>query len=400
LIKVLIAHPGTQYSHHLVKQINKQGLLYNFCTGFAIAEKSVFGKLFKLLPSYLSEKINNRFIEALDGRNLKTQLFVELNAIRKLNDTNSETIFYKRNKKFQQKISNKLILDSDVVIGFDTSSWLLVERCKELGKPFFLDVSIGHPASKEHIYNELKALYPEWQEQIQPKLPKLIAIEKKEIALADIIVVPSEFVKKTYTDNGVDAARIRVNPFGTSINMFSTINVKKISNGKIKFLFFGALTARKGLPLLLDAWKMIDASKAELTIAGYGHLPNTVDLPENVINKGVVNKEDRQELYNNNHVFVFPSNFEGFAQVQIEAATFGLPIIGTFNSGATELVEDGKNGFVVKLNDKYALVNAINHFINHPNEIHIMGNEIMKKALNYTWDNYGERWVKIITSIQ
>lgn len=399
-MKVLIAHPGTQYSHHLVKQLNKHGLLYKFCTGFAIAENSFFGKLFKLLPSYLTERINNRFIEALDGRKLKTQPFVELNAIRKLNGTNSETVFYKRNKKFQQQISDKQILDSDVVIGFDTSSWLLVERCKELGKPFILDVSIGHPASKEHIYNELKVLYPEWQEQIQPKLSKLIAIEKKEITLADIIVVPSEFVKKTYTDNGVDASRIRVNPFGTNVDMFTTNNVKKLTNGRIKFLFFGALTARKGLPLLLEAWKMFDANKAELVIAGYGNLPDTVDLPENVINRGAVNKEDRQELYDNNHVFVFPSNFEGFAQVQIEAAACGLPIIGTFNSGVTELVEDGENGFVVPLNDKRALVKAINYFIEHPNQIGIMGHKIRARALDFTWDAYGERWEKIITSIK
>jgi glycosyltransferase involved in cell wall biosynthesis len=399
-MKVLIAHPGTQYSHHLVKQLNKHGLLYKFYTGFAIAEKSFVGKLFKLLPSYLTEKINNRFIEALDGRKLKTQPFVELNAIRKLNGTNSETVFYKRNKKFQQQISDKQILDSDVVIGFDTSSWLLAERCKELGKPFILDVSIGHPASKEHIYNELKVLYPEWQEQIQPKLAKLIAIEKKEIRLADIIVVPSEFVKKTYTDNGVDAARIRVNPFGTNVDTFTTNNVKKLTNGKIKFLFFGALTARKGLPLLLEAWEKIDANKAELVIAGYGNLPDTVELPYNVINRGVVHKEDRQALFDNNHVFVFPSNFEGFAQVQIEAAACGLPIIGTFNSGVTELVEDGENGFVVPLNDKLALVKAINYFIEHPNQIGIMGNKIRKKALNFTWDAYGERWKKIITSIK
>jgi starch synthase len=399
LIKVLIAHPGTQYSHHLVKQLNKHGLLYKFYTGFAIAEKSFVGKLFKLLPAYLTEKINNRFIDELEGSKLKTQLFIELNAIRKLNGTNSETVFYKRNKKFQQQIPDKQILDSDVVIGFDTSSWLLAERCKQLGKPFILDVSIGHPKAKETTYANLKLMYPHWQEQVQPKLPALIEVEQKEIELADLIVVPSTFVKKTYTDNGIEASKIKVNPFGTNIEHFAFSNIKKLTTGKIKFLFFGALTARKGLPLLLEAWKGINSNKAELTIAGYGSLPIGIHLPDDVINKGVINKDDRQELFDSNHVFVFPSNFEGFAQVQIEAAACGLPIIGTFNSGVTELVEDGENGLVVPINDKKALVKAINYFIEHPNQISIMGNKIRRKALDFTWDAYGERWEKIIFEI-
>lgn len=394
-MKVLIVHPGTQYAHYLVKQLDKHGLLYKFYTGFAIAEKSFTGRLYKILPAFIREKIANRFIESLGSEKLVTNTFIELRAVYALKKQHSETVFYKRNKIIQERIPDELILNSDMVIGFDTSSWILAEKCKRLGKRFILDVSIGHPKAKELVYSALQIKYPHWQEQVQSKSLELIALEEQEIELADTVVVPSAFVKKTYTDNGVPAGKIVVNPFGTQMEDFANSNLKKLPQGKIKFLFFGALTARKGLPMLLEAWGLMDTCNAELTIAGYGEIPDLVYLPDNVTNRGVVLKEERQELYETHHVFVFPSNFEGFAQVQIEAAASGLPIIGTFNSGVTELVEDGIDGFVVPTNDVYALIKSLQYFIDNPAQINTMGNRIKEKSIHFTWDAYGERWVKI-----
>ncbi len=110
---------------------------------------------------------------------------------------NPEDVFFRRNRCFQEKISEKDILDSDVVIGFDTSSWILADTCKKLGVPFILDVSIAHPIEKEKIFLDIAKKFPEWQDQLQTKKPEYIQLEQKECELADIIVVPGNFVKRT-----------------------------------------------------------------------------------------------------------------------------------------------------------------------------------------------------------
>ncbi len=153
------------------------------------------------------------------------------------------------------------------------------------------------------------------------------------------------------------------------------------------------------MPLLLKAWEKIDPNKAELIIAGFGTIPENVILQSNVHNFGLISKNNRPALYNKAHVFVFPSYFEGFAQVQIEAASSGLPVIGTYNSGAEELVEDGKEGFIVQAGDTGALCKAMNYFITNPSQIPVMGKAARAKAEQFTWDAYGKRWCDIIDKV-
>jgi glycosyltransferase involved in cell wall biosynthesis len=164
----------------------------------------------------------------------------------------------------------------------------------------------------------------------------------------------------------------------------------------LKFLFLGSFTARKGLPLLLKAWDELDIPDAELTIAGYGKLPASVVLSPNVKNLGTIAKEERQHLFDNADVFLFPSFFEGLAQVQIEAMACGLPVVGTKNSGADELVEEGVNGFIIEAGNSSQLKAAINFFLSSPMKIKHMGIKAREKAEEFSWDAYGARLKRIL----
>jgi len=396
--KVLLTHPGTQYSYHLAEQLERLGLLYQYQTGFTIANNGIISNIYKLLPHKYQRKLSTRIIN-IPANKTGINPGLEIRSLLNLKKgESSESVFYKRNKAFQEAISDKTIKKADVVIGFDTSSWILAERCKKLNKRFILDVSIGHPLSKEAVYNQLVKLYPEWQEQIQSKSDQLIALENKEIELADTIVVPSSFVRNTYIDNGINPDKIVVNPFGTNV---ATFTVVPHQNSNPCFLFFGGLTARKGLPFLLKVWDMLVKKHPACTLilAGYGILPKDCTLSAGVKNIGLVLPADRQKLFNMADVFVFPSFFEGLAQVQIEAAACGLPIIGSTQSGAGDLVEEGKSGFIIAPEDDKALFNAMEYFIINPEKIEIMGTSSREIASNsFTWDAYGDRWANIINN--
>src|SRR5262249_34568223 len=138
---------------------------------------------------------------------------------------------------------------------------------------------------------------------------------------------------------------------------------------QVRFVFVGALQSRKGLPLLFKAWQEIAGTgAAELLIVGSGRIPASVrsSLP------GAIRFQERVPHYRlpyilrSCHALVFPSYFEGLAQVQIEAAACGLPVIGTENSGCSEIVRHNETGYVLPAGDLEGLVATLKTLIANP----------------------------------
>lgn len=402
-LKVLVAHPGTQYSHQLVKQLEKQDLLYQFCTGFAIAEKSWKGRLIKLLPQKLFKKISNRIINHVPAQKIKTQAILEWKTIRRMRTGDTEQVIYERNKLFQEAIPDKAIITSDVVIGFDTSSWILIERCKKLGKKFILDVSIAHPLSKKKVYDQIATAYPGWNMSLKHKPDELIRLEQKEMNESDHIVVASSFSRNTLIENHVDGNKITVNSYGVDSGLFYPVNKNNKENKKIRFVFVGLIDARKGVPLLLEAWNAIKDHQSELTLIGPVSEESKKMIGQNfpgVIVKGKISFAELTGVLPMYDVLVFPSYFEGFGLVVLEAMSCGLPVITTDATCAPDVIDDGKNGILVQTGSTKELQLAMTSFINGTYDLSVMSRNAREKSLQYSWDSYGKRWSEIIYSMQ
>lgn len=54
-----------------------------------------------------------------------------------------------------------------------------------------------------------------------------------------------------------------------------------------------------------------------------------------------------KEKYKEADIFILPSTIEGFGMVFLEAMNYGLPVIGSNVGGIPEIIDDGKNGFLV-----------------------------------------------------
>jgi len=113
-------------------------------------------------------------------------------------------------------------------------------------------------------------------------------------------------------------------------------------------LFLGTLEPRKNLDRLLRAyaeWRKVDPRAPHLVIAGaqgwYYHavlnLVHGLGLEESVIFLGYVAREDLPLLYNNAHMFVYPSLFEGFGLPVLEAMACGVPVITSNVSSLPEV---------------------------------------------------------------
>lgn len=398
-LQVLLAHPGTQYSGRLASQLQRRGVLGEFHTCFAFSDQSRLAQGVTLLPARWQKILANRSVANVPPSRMHTWPWLELAALASLRfEKDEQAVFYRRNRAFQRSIPDESIQGSDTVIGFDTSSWIIARRTREFGRVFFLDQSIGHPRTFARVAPRLNAEFPDWAERIYFKSEEEFAREAQEHADATRVIVPSRFVARTLQENGVDAAKIRLNPFGVDLECFQPAT-RPPSLKALRFVFAGSLQPRKGLPLLLNAWRQLPGNHgAELWIAGGGELPVSVRsrLPDSVHFLGRLPQSELAELFRQCHVFVFPSYFEGLAQVQIEAAACGLPVIGTESSGCEEIVRQGETGFVLPTGDFDALYAALLHFISEPELALTMRERLLAERSRFSWDAYGERWIQVL----
>jgi alpha-maltose-1-phosphate synthase len=400
-VKALLVHPGTQYSFKLAGQLQLHGCLTRFWTGMAYVPGSSLGRAVECLPKRIQRQLANRSLDDVPAENLRTRPFGEWRALRRLRaGHDDQSVMYERNAAFQNKIPRQEIADSHVVIGFDTSSWLLAERALALGRKFILDRSIGHPLHFERVLQTLRHRFPEWVDDSPPRLPELLRAEEEEHRKADRIVVPSSFVRGTLIEQGISAAKIAVIPFGVDLDVFRP-RPRPDASRPLRFVFLGSIGARKGVPLLLQAWRSLAPTNAELWLVGsisQRHARLIPSLPGLRLFSRVPHRE-LPDLLSLCDVLVFPSYFEGLAQVQLEGMAAGLPIIGTEASGAPDLIADGKEGYLIPVGDAEALRCVMRRFIDSPGDLARMSPAARLAAERYSWGAYGNRWMDLLRQV-
>ena len=138
----------------------------------------------------------------------------------------------------------------------------------------------------------------------------------------------------------------------------------------VELLFVGRLAPVKGLRVLLEAMKRVDAP-IRLTIVGDGpdraNLEQiAVPLGERVRFTGYLSQQQVAETLAKTHIVVLPSFAEGVPVMLMEAMAAGLPVIATRVAGTGELVEDGVSGRLVPPGDSETLAQAIDALATDP----------------------------------
>jgi glycosyltransferase involved in cell wall biosynthesis len=98
-------------------------------------------------------------------------------------------------------------------------------------------------------------------------------------------------------------------------------------------------------------------------------------------------------------VFVFPSLFEGFGLVILEAMSQGLPVIVTPNTGAVGVVENGVDGFLVPVRDVEAICAVLEELVVRPGQLQAMRVAAQKKAAMFSWERYRERLSRVVLDL-
>jgi glycosyltransferase involved in cell wall biosynthesis len=368
----------------LAEALEREGLLARFWTGWA----SVSPKAGKRSVHIPREKLRIRPWVEVAGLLLHRAGF------------HPEKVWHWRNAAFQGLIPEQEIQRVDAVVGFDTAGWILARRAKRAGKRFILEQSIAHPAARAEELRKIGCGKEVWQEAFELRSGMVTRAEKVEHELAHRVVAASSFTRGTLKDHGVAEEKIRVLPYGVGQEFLELGQKKKNrENGKkMRFLFLGHLSARKGLRQLLEAWKTVQG--AELVLMGGGEQGEWRGLAgEAVVFRGGGSREEVLTEMARCDVLVFPSLFEGFGLVLLEAMAAGLAVVTTPNTAGPDLIEDGREGKIVPAGDVAQLGQALASMIRNPAGTAEMGQRAHARAAQLTWAEYGSKYYQMLQSL-
>ena len=155
------------------------------------------------------------------------------------------------------------------------------------------------------------------------------------------------------------------------------------------------MTLRKGIHYLLQAFAELKLPNAELWLLG-SKSPEIEPFFEKYSGSfhhfGHIPQPQLHEYYSQCSVFAMCSLEEGLALVQPQAMACGLPLICTTNTGGEDLIEDGREGFVIPIRDINSIKEKISWCYKHQDQCRQMGQAAKQKvAKGFSWKDYGEK---------
>lgn len=148
--------------------------------------------------------------------------------------------------------------------------------------------------------------------------------------------------------------------------------VRRTKHGRPALLAAGRLVHQKGFDILVRAFDILRRSRdAQLTIAGDGpelaRLQRFAEATPWAADIEFVGYQDLDQSMCRASVFVLPSRWEGLPGVLIEALALGTPVVATDCPGGTrEVLENGRWGELVPVDDAEALAEAIDRALDSP----------------------------------
>ena len=168
----------------------------------------------------------------------------------------------------------------------------------------------------------------------------------------------------------------------------------------------GRLSKEKAFDDLLRLFKKVSMkhSNWHLNIVGDGmekndllSLAKELKLGDKVTFHGYQDKDYINDLLLDSSIYVMTSKTESFGLVLIEAMSYGVPVLSyTSAQGANEIIDDGKDGFLIRNRSEDDMIDKIDLLINDEKLRKKMGKEARIKSKQYSKENVLKSWNKLI----
>lgn len=166
-----------------------------------------------------------------------------------------------------------------------------------------------------------------------------------------------------------------------------------ISEKELLLLFVSNNWERKGLATIIEAMAKNSSGALRLMIAGrgderpYRRLAEKRGLsPSRLLFTG--RTAEIEKFYALADVFILPTHYEPFSNVCLEAMACGIPVITTRGNGASELIREGENGFVLETWDDATGLSEMLGALRDEGLRNKMGAEASVTATEFTWEKH------------
>lgn len=172
-------------------------------------------------------------------------------------------------------------------------------------------------------------------------------------------------------------------------------------------LYIGSLDERKNTKFLFEVFEKVQCTNKEfkLVVIGKGKESyvkkcfNVVSesTKNNIIYMEKIDNRYLKNIYENAEIFLLPSKLEIFGMVLLEAMFFGVPVISSRNGGSTTLIQNNKNGMILKrfCSDEWS--QQIIRILDNDKLREAMSENAMKTIKQkYTWERISSRFIDYI----
>lgn len=373
-MKIVVSVGGRFHAIHLAVQLEALGLLERIITTKRwYVEKILPRRRYHAIPvpEYLGEIV--RRIPALRRRGMYS---------------------YVKDNLFDG-LARKYVPPCDVFHAWGNYALYCIPTVRSYGASVVIERGSTHPHFQDAILAEE---YERHGVEVERAHPQVIEKGLKEIELADAVIIPSSFVRRSFVAQGVPEEKLHMIPYGIEPSSFQRAPK---TDGVFRVLFVGNIGIQKGVHYLLEAWKELALPASELVFIG------TVDKDFARLFRqheglyryvGHVPHEELSSWYSQASVFVLPSLQEGSALVTYEAMACGIPSIVSENTGS--VIRDGIDGWVVPIRSSEAIAEKILRLYEHPEEARAFGEAAEASVAEYTWARYTQSVVDVYRSLR
>lgn len=221
----------------------------------------------------------------------------------------------------------------------------------------------------------------------------------------NMIVTMTQLEKEALIKKGLDGKMINVIGAGVSpkeVLQGNGVRFREKYNIREKIVIsIATQTHDKGSHHLVEAMKILWQDGIEATLVLIGQVMNDFDafwtnqppwVFERVIVLDYIDEKTKWDALDASSVFVMSSKAESFGIVFLEAWLYKKPVIGAYAGALPEIIQDGKDGFLVPFADIHMLSEYIRLLIHNPPLADAMGHNGRLKVLKqYTWDKSCEK---------
>lgn len=395
-MSILFGHPaGAPFSHHAALAHFEAGRLEAFCIPWMPSEGALrlLSAVSALRP--MAKRLARRRFEPLaDAPKIQGRAGEFLRLAMRAAGCGDDRLSYAANDWLMRTMKREARRPAVTAVhAYEDCSLWQFEEARRLGKACLYDLPIGYYPAWEQTQTALARRYADWLPPGGLPASRYVRPEQKrrEMELADLVLAPGSFVEQTIHMFHPEKKVARA-AYGVDLDFWcpgAQPAARPGADRPLQFIYAGQLSIRKGIPALLQAWEAAALADAELQLVGLWQLAaeKKLALPTGVSWSPPCASEALREKYRSADVFVFPSYFEGFGLVLLEAMACGLPAIASeATAGPDVMTEDC--GRVVPTGDSEALIESLRWFDRHRDRLPAMGRAARTQAERCTWEEY------------